>query len=58
MYSYIQLFCLLSTVSGGDVSVIVASSKDNKLVPVREAFQKVFGKATVTGKVCFIQSFC
>ncbi|XP_059176985.1 protein PRRC1-A-like [Physella acuta] len=38
--------------SGGDVSVIVASSKDNKLVPVREAFQKVFGKATVIGKEC------
>ncbi|KAK0057896.1 protein PRRC1-A [Biomphalaria pfeifferi] len=36
--------------SGGDISIIVASSKDSKVIPVREAFQKVFGKATVTGK--------
>ncbi|XP_035827309.1 protein PRRC1 [Aplysia californica] len=36
--------------SGGDVEVAVTSTKDNKVVPVREAFQSVFGKATVTGK--------
>merc|ERR1719516_695622 len=36
--------------SGGDVEVIVASDKEDKVVPIREAFQAVFGKATVTGR--------
>ncbi|XP_047996513.1 protein PRRC1-like [Leguminivora glycinivorella] len=35
--------------SGGDVNIVVASDKDVKISPVREAFQIVFGKATVTG---------
>uniref|UniRef100_U5EQY6 Putative proline-rich coiled-coil 1 n=1 Tax=Corethrella appendiculata TaxID=1370023 RepID=U5EQY6_9DIPT len=35
--------------SGGDTEVIVASDKDDKVRPIREAFQTVFGKATVTG---------
>ncbi|EDS26199.1 conserved hypothetical protein [Culex quinquefasciatus] len=35
--------------SGGDTEVIVASDKDDKVRPVREAFQTVFGKATVIG---------
>ncbi|XP_033338993.1 protein PRRC1 isoform X2 [Megalopta genalis] len=35
--------------SGGDVEIIVASEKDVKISPVRQAFQTVFGKATVTG---------
>ncbi|XP_043672799.1 protein PRRC1-B-like isoform X1 [Vespula pensylvanica] len=35
--------------SGGDIEVIVASDKDVKISPVRQAFQAVFGKATVTG---------
>jgi len=35
--------------SGGSVEVIVASDKDDKVTPVREAFQQVFGKATVYG---------
>lgn len=35
--------------SGGDVEVVVASDKDVKVSPVRQAFQTVFGKATVTG---------
>jgi hypothetical protein len=33
--------------SGGDVDIVVASDKEVKLSPVREAFQAVFGKATV-----------
>ena len=33
--------------SGGDIDVIVASDKEVKINPVREAFQKSFGKATV-----------
>ncbi|KAJ8672996.1 hypothetical protein QAD02_004257 [Eretmocerus hayati] len=35
--------------SGGDIEVIVASDKEAKVAPVREAFQNVFGKATVGG---------
>lgn len=35
--------------SGGEINLAITSNKDNKVVPVREAFQKVFGKATVTG---------
>jgi len=35
--------------SGGDVEVIVASDKEHKVNPVREAFQAVFGHATVYG---------
>ena len=39
--------------SGGDIEVIVTSIKDNKLLPVRQAFQQVFGRATVIGRVSF-----
>ena len=35
--------------SGGDLDLIVASDKEMKVSPLREAFQQVFGKATVTG---------
>lgn len=35
--------------SGGDIVVVVASNKDVKISPVREAFQTVFGRATVVG---------
>lgn len=35
--------------SGGDLCVVVASDKEGKISPVREAFQTVFGKATVIG---------
>lgn len=35
--------------SGGDTEIIVASDKDDKVRPIREAFQNVFGKATVIG---------
>lgn len=35
--------------SGGDTEVIVASDKDDKVRPIREAFQTIFGKATVIG---------
>lgn len=38
--------------SGGDVSVVVASVKEVKVGAVRQAFQDVFGRATVTGMVC------
>jgi hypothetical protein len=33
--------------SGGDIDIAVASSKELKVSSVREAFQTVFGKATV-----------
>jgi non-canonical (house-cleaning) NTP pyrophosphatase len=35
--------------SGGDFRIVVASDKDVKVSPVREAFQSVLGKATVFG---------
>ncbi|PSN42301.1 Protein PRRC1 [Blattella germanica] len=35
--------------SGGDIEIIVASDKEVKVSPIREAFQAVFGKATITG---------
>ncbi|KAL7635063.1 UNVERIFIED_CONTAM: hypothetical protein RMT77_014048 [Armadillidium vulgare] len=35
--------------SGGDIDIIVASDKEVKVNPIKEAFQKVFGKATVSG---------
>jgi non-canonical (house-cleaning) NTP pyrophosphatase len=34
--------------SGGDVDIVVASDKEVKLSAVREAFQAVFGKATIS----------
>ena len=34
--------------SGGDVEIFVASDKEVKVSSIREAFQTVFGKATVT----------
>jgi hypothetical protein len=38
--------------SGGDVAVVVASDKEAKVAPVREAFQAVFGQATVGAVRC------
>lgn len=35
--------------SGGDVNIVVASGSEGKVSAVREAFQLVFGKATVQG---------
>lgn len=35
--------------SGGDIDVVVTSKKEVKVGAVRQAFQEVFGKATVTG---------
>ncbi|CAG9563853.1 unnamed protein product [Danaus chrysippus] len=35
--------------SGGDLVIVVASDKEVKISPIREAFQTVFGKATVIG---------
>lgn len=46
--------------SGGNTEIIVASSNDDKVEAVREAFQDVFGRATVYGspsqaKTCALQ---
>ena len=41
------LFEFLLKDSGGDIDIAVASSKELKVSSVREAFQTVFGKATV-----------
>ncbi|XP_067665679.1 protein PRRC1-like [Haliotis asinina] len=35
--------------SGGDINIVVTSTKESKLGAVREAFQQVFGRATITG---------
>ncbi|KAK6179599.1 hypothetical protein SNE40_011918 [Patella caerulea] len=35
--------------TGGDINIVVTSCKDTKVGAVREAFQQVFGLATVTG---------
>ncbi|CAN7948979.1 unnamed protein product, partial [Ixodes hexagonus] len=40
----------LITDSGGDIDVLVASDDELHVIgPIREAFQKVFGRATVMG---------
>ncbi|CAG2115249.1 unnamed protein product, partial [Medioppia subpectinata] len=35
--------------SGGDINVMVTSDKESKISPIRESFQRVFGRATVSG---------
>lgn len=42
------IFC---TDSGGNINIVVTSTKESKVGPVRQAFQSVFGRATVTGMV-------
>lgn len=51
---------LLYIDSGGNTEIIVASSNDDKIDAVREAFQDVLGRATVYGaasqaKTCAVQ---
>lgn len=47
--TYVRAFLeLYISDSGGDIEIVVASDKDAKIAPVREAFQNVFGSATVT----------
>lgn len=41
-------YLILALDSGGAVDIVVASDKEVKVSPIREAFQVVFGKATVT----------
>ena len=50
MYKLIYSFLVRISIekdSGGDIDIAVASSKELKVSSVREAFQTVFGKATV-----------
>jgi hypothetical protein len=35
--------------SGGETEIVVASANDDKIISIREAFQDVFGRATVYG---------
>jgi len=37
--------------SGGNINIVVTSTKESKVAAIRHAFQSVFGKATVTGVV-------
>ena len=46
-----NIFKIICLGSGGEIEIVVTSTKDNKLLAVREAFQQTFGRATVTGKV-------
>ena len=41
----------IDTVSGGDIHIVVTSVKEVKVAGVRQAFQDVFGRASVTGMV-------
>lgn len=36
--------------SGGDIEIVVSSNNEDKIDPVREAFQEVFKKATIYGR--------
>lgn len=38
----------VSADSGGAVDIVIASDKEVKVSPIREAFQSVFGKATIS----------
>ena len=37
--------------SSGNISITVMSDSDSVVAPVREAFQLIFGRVTVVGKV-------
>lgn len=43
-----RLIIIFLVDSGGDIDMLVASDKETKISPIREAFQGVFGKATVS----------
>lgn len=36
--------------SGGELNIVVTSTKENKVGAIRRAFQQTFGRATITGK--------
>ena len=42
---------MLFAVSGGETHIVVTSVKEVKVAGVRQAFQEVFGRASVTGMV-------
>jgi len=45
------------SVSGGEIDIVVTSTKEVKVGAVRQAFQEVFGHATVRGVVHLITHF-
>ena len=49
--SCLNCCCVLVADSGGDVCVVVASTKEVKVGAVRQAFQEILGHATVYGQV-------
>lgn len=49
-YTFKSNFIAISD-SGGNLDVVVASAKEVKVAAVRQAFQEVFGRATVIGQV-------
>jgi hypothetical protein len=49
---YLMLHLVMSFAdSGGNINVIVTSTKEVKIGAIRQAFQAVFGRATVIGMV-------
>ena len=49
-----KAFCFYGDIyigSGGDVCILVTSTKESKVSAIREAFQNVFGRASVLGRV-------
>ena len=42
--------------SGGDIDILVTSTKETKVSAVREAFQLVFGRATIVGRVSVLST--
>ena len=44
-----KLSFIWHTASNYNVQIVVASDKEDKVAPLREAFQNVFGQATVVG---------
>lgn len=55
-FPIIKCINCLFLVSGGDANILVASDKEDKITPIREAFIDVFGRATVKGQYLQIVS--
>lgn len=51
MFFLLICLCCHLADSGGNVDVVVTSKKEAEVVAVRQAFQEVFGRATITGIV-------
>jgi len=50
-YIFMIVFYIVLLDSGGYINILVTSTKEVKVGAIREAFQTVFGRATVVGVV-------